>query len=232
MVRDQKAFLDMGPRLQLTDSHHLRSTDPEADRDVCRRGRGRTNFSNALTIQFCISILLSVSGADIALASFRNHVGDVLGIRSQPEVIWIHASPYVATMQNVKTIWNWTPTECPRHSMSGHNGSCSDPKLTVTARHDRSSPQPAASGIAPVHFSPEPCSAICAISKHRTTVSRAGSLFGILRRDLEGRIADRALFGNLQSNHADPLMVKWQESVADSQSASGSSILPDFRLEL
>ena len=58
-------------------------------------------------------------GIDSALTRAVRHI---VGLRAKKQVLWVHASRIVATVENIEPCWDWTASECPRHAVREHIG--------------------------------------------------------------------------------------------------------------
>ena len=69
----------------------------------------QSNYGNISFGKFGLALALS-----IAVTIFALHIGEVLSLRSDPEVRRIYASPMVASMQNASSMWDFSVRESPR----------------------------------------------------------------------------------------------------------------------
>ncbi len=83
------------------------------------------------------------------LPTLGDHVGAVVGVRPDKQVIWINAQANVASMADAKAVRNWTTRQFPSHAMRPKNAR-PDLYLSVALGGDAGAPHPAISG--PVYF--------------------------------------------------------------------------------
>lgn len=109
----------MFPIFSVSDSAYSRHRNSELRRQNSLSFAAHVTMVNLYYLlfgQFVAKMLHAPRGA-----ALLDHIGDILVVGAQKQMVGIHTGPHVAPMKYVKAKWDWPPKNLPRKAMGEHD---------------------------------------------------------------------------------------------------------------